>query len=81
MDYGGTAIDLALTTVLMVQWWRVTGRMVSHSARRARTHTAAVRQSSQLADSRLKRPPVFRCSTKQVVATAGATAALIDTSS
>jgi putative membrane protein len=81
MYYGGTAIDLALTTVLMVQWWRVTGRMLSHSARRARTHTAAVRQSSQPRGQSAEASSGFRCSTKQVVATAAATAALIDTSS
>jgi putative membrane protein len=34
MYYGGTLIDLALATVLMVQWWRASGRMLARSARR-----------------------------------------------
>lgn len=35
MYYGGTVIDLVLATVLMAQWWRVTGRMLVRSVRQA----------------------------------------------
>jgi putative membrane protein len=41
MYYGGTVIDLALATVLMVQWWRVSGRMLARSARRPERVLAA----------------------------------------
>lgn len=43
MYYGGTAIDLALTTVLMVQWC-VSPGACSPIQPGARTHTAAVRR-------------------------------------
>lgn len=33
MYYGGTVIDLALATVLMVAWWRVSGRALARSRR------------------------------------------------
>ena len=46
MYYGGTVIDLALATVLMVQWWRVSGRILARADRRAsRTHAASARSA------------------------------------
>jgi len=33
MYYGGAVIDLALATVLMAQWWRISGRMLTRSTR------------------------------------------------
>jgi putative membrane protein len=42
MYYGGTVIDLALATVLMTQWWRVSGRTLARSAR----HATADRQTA-----------------------------------
>jgi putative membrane protein len=40
MYYGGTVIDLALACVLMVQWWRVSGRALT----RSRRHTTVARE-------------------------------------
>jgi putative membrane protein len=35
MYYGGTVIDVAIAVVLMAQWWRVSGRILARSTRRA----------------------------------------------
>lgn len=35
MYYGGTVIDLGIAVVLMTQWWRVTGRDLARTSRRA----------------------------------------------
>jgi putative membrane protein len=44
MYYGGTLIDLALAAVLMTQWWRASGRVLTRSARRSTRATAGQAQ-------------------------------------
>lgn len=50
--YGGTAVELVLAVVVMTQWWRATGRILAHSARRS----APVVAASPSADHRVRGP-------------------------